>query len=265
MITPNDNSSEGQGNMKCPLCKGTLLGNLGGEFLACAGCGLWVRRSVGGMDDLYRSGWQSPLENLDLTGGTTPALGRNYVSELVIALGLKDLAGKRILDFGGGRGEMALALEAAGAKVVTVDPYSHAQLREKGLNAVESLAQLEKMDAFDGAIAIDVIEHLTPPWEQLRTIRSLLKAGGWFYLSTPNAAGLNARMNRADWREAHNPSHLYLFTPASMQNVLEKAGFARQRRLRLRVDYSDSWLIQAKDWMLRLVWLDGVLRYLAYV
>lgn len=159
---------------------------------------------------------------------------------------------------------MALELGAVGASVVTVDPYSHTQLKEKGLVAVESLAQLEDAGNFDGAIGIDVIEHLTTPWEELIIIKKLLAANGWLYLSTPNGRSLNARVNQGNWREAHNPSHLLLFTPMSLEKTLQKAGFENFQRLRWRVDYSESKIIQAKDRLLRAVNLDGVLRYLAY-
>jgi 2-polyprenyl-3-methyl-5-hydroxy-6-metoxy-1,4-benzoquinol methylase len=248
----------------CPLCQSSLRGKPGAKFLSCNNCGLMIRRGESEVEGLYRSGWRTPIENLNLTGGTTPELGCNYTSELVRTLGLKNLVGKNILDFGGGRGEMALALQAAGARVVTVDPYSHVQLKEKGLLAVASLEQLSGGESFDGAVAIDVIEHLTSPWQELEMIRRLLRSDGWLYLSTPNGWGLNARVKRANWRETLNPSHLLLFTPPSVERTLMEAGFARCQRLRWRVDYSDNRLVQAKDWLLRLVWWDGVLRYLAY-
>jgi 2-polyprenyl-3-methyl-5-hydroxy-6-metoxy-1,4-benzoquinol methylase len=249
----------------CPLCQNTLQTKLAGEFFICNKCGLMVRKVADQVDKLYRSGWLDPLENLNLTGGTTPELSHNYSRELVRSLGFNNLDGKRILDFGGGRGEMALALEAAGAKVVIVDPYSQTQLKEKGMWAVGSLAQLANEEPFDGAVAIDVVEHLTAPWEELGQIRKLLKAGGWLYLSTPNGRGINARLNRGNWREALNPSHLLLFSPPAMEMALQKAGFSQTSRLRWRVAYSESKWIQGKDWFLRALWLDGVLRYLAYV
>ena len=265
MIYLKGNSSKSHIYQNCHLCQSILLDKRGADFLTCGNCSLMVRRGVSSsIEELYQSGWQSPLENLNLTGGTTPALAHNYTRELLRTLALKDLTGKKILDFGGGRGEMALALEAAGARVITVDPYSYVQLKEKGLAAVESLAELEGGEKFDGAIGIDVIEHLTTPWEELMIIKKLLSANGWLYLSTPNGRGLNARMNQGNWREALNPSHLLLFTPMSLEKILQKAGFENFQRLRWRVDYSESKIIQAKDWLLRVVNLDGVLRYLAY-
>jgi 2-polyprenyl-3-methyl-5-hydroxy-6-metoxy-1,4-benzoquinol methylase len=234
------------------------------EFLSCVNCGLMVRREPENLQNLYRDGWKDPKERLGLTGGTTPKLAQNYVSELVYTLGLRDLNAKRILDFGGGRGEMARALEAAGAEVVIVDPYSYLELREKGLSSVESLADVKQVAGFDGAVAIDVIEHLFVPWEQLQEIKALLRVDGWLFISTPNAWGLNARLNRENWRERKNPAHVLLFTPPSLEKALQKVGFFRFQRLRWRVDFSENKLIQVKDWLLRSLWLDGVLRYLAF-
>jgi cyclopropane fatty-acyl-phospholipid synthase-like methyltransferase len=265
MANPNSNLPVDQYQNRCELCGGPLK-ILQVKFLICDGCGLLIRRISDNVENLYKSGWQSPLDNLNLTGGTTPVLGKNYAMELARSLASKDLNGMRILDFGGGRGEMARAMEALGANVVIVDPYSYAQLQKQGLTAVESLEQLkEKKEQFDGAVTIDVIEHLTTPWNELQMIRQLLGSRGWLYLSTPNARSLNARLNKENWREAHNPSHLMLFSPASMEKLLEKAGYGRRQRLRWRVDFSESKLVQTKDWLLRAFWLDGVLRYLAYV
>jgi SAM-dependent methyltransferase len=251
--------------MSCPLCQSTVSKKIGAEFQLCSVCGLMVRSGSAEVAGLYRSGWLSPLENLNLTGGTNPALARNYTRELTRSLGINNLEGKMILDFGGGRGEMALALIDAGAKVVTVDPYSNKQLQQKGLTAVESLKQLGDGKRFDGAIAIDVIEHLTTPWDELKEIKNLLKTNGWLYLSTPNGRSLNAQVNQANWREALNPSHLLLFTPPSIEMALRKAGFEHFKRLRWNVNYSENNMVRAKDWLLRTVWLDGVLRYIASV
>jgi len=263
MIASDDKTSVDQYRQNCQLCEGTLK-ILTAKFLVCTGCGLMLRRVADDLKILYTSGWQSPLENLNLTGGTTPALGLNYSRELLRTLGKQNLNGMKILDFGGGRGELARALRALGASVVIADPYSYSQLREQGLAAVESLDQLEGSKPFDGAVTIDVVEHLTAPWEQLRMIKGLLVPGGWLYLSTPNAWSLNARINRENWREALNPSHLLLFAPPAMDRLLRKAGFEGYQRLRWRVDYSENKLVQAKDWLLRSLRLDGVLRYMAY-
>jgi SAM-dependent methyltransferase len=265
MNIAGNNAYSNQDLKNCPLCQHPLKENFGPQFLACSECGLMVRTANVEVDDLYRSGWQTPLDNTNLTGGTTPGLAKNYTSELTRTLGLKNLAGKNILDFGGGRGEMTLALTAAGAKVVTIDPYSYTQLREHGMTAFESLEQLDNGLTFDGAVAIDVFEHLTDPWVTMEKIGRLLKVSGWLYLSTPNGESLNSRMNKGNWREAQNPSHLLLFTSSSLERTMQKAGFEHYRRLRWSVDFSENKLIQVKDWLLRAVWLDGVLRYIAYV
>jgi SAM-dependent methyltransferase len=265
MICSSEPSSENRILKNCPFCKCNLHKKTSDAFLSCICCGLKIRCFTSEVEGLYRLGWLDPLENLNITGGTTQELGRNYTRELMRTLGLNNLAGKRILDFGGGRGEMAIALESAGAKVLTVDPYSHVQLKAKGIMAVESLEQVENGESFDGAVAIDVIEHLTTPWDDLISIRRLLTKSGWLYVSTPNGSGLNARINKGNWREALNPSHLLLFTPSSLERAIQKSGFKRYQRLRWRVDFSTNKLIQAKDWLLRAVWWDGVLRYLAFV
>jgi SAM-dependent methyltransferase len=256
---------DNQNNYRCPICSGVVQANIDAVFITCKNCGLFIRRISDKVEDLYRYGWLNPLDNMNFTGGTTPFLANNYTTELMRSLSVDSLKGQTILDFGGGRGEMGLALLKAGAGVVVVDPYSFMQLRKQGFNAVKSLDELVGKKNLNGAVAIDVVEHLPTPWKELNMIRKLLRSGGWLYLSTPNGQSLNARLNRGNWREARNPSHLLLFTPKSLEGMLEKAGFKGFKRLRWRVEFSENKCIQAKDWLIRLLKLDGVLRYLANV
>jgi len=149
---------------------------------------------------LYTNSWQHPERSRSETGGTDLRLARIYAKLLARSLGLRDLKGLRILDFGAGRGDMLKALMELGAEVVGVEPYGLDFLRDQGFEAYEDISEVK--GDFDGIVTIDVIEHPRNPWDILKDLSNLLKVGGWIYVATPNPTGLNAKINRGNWREA---------------------------------------------------------------
>jgi len=81
-------------------------------------------------------------------------------------------------------------------------------------------------ESFDVVTASHYLEHVPNPLEVLATIRRLLKPNGLCLIGTPNVASLNARIFRDCWFPLECPRHLYLYSPATIRRLLEKAGFA---------------------------------------
>ena len=79
---------------------------------------------------------------------------------------------------------------------------------------------------------IEVIEHLKNPYNILERLYPILKPGGTIYISTPNRNGINARLNRNEWREAKKPFHLVLFNNQSLTKMLADTGFTAIRQIR---------------------------------
>lgn len=77
-------------------------------------------------------------------------------------------------------------------------------------------------DAFDGAIAVEVIEHVTAADAFIEQSARVLKPGGWFYLTTPNGDYLSNEGIH------HNPDHVKLYTRAEMESLLGRH-FSRVR------------------------------------
>jgi len=255
-------------NHVCPLCGGkSRVYWKAQSFHCCTSCGLRFRNPMPDASELaqlYDGSWLNPELHASETGDTDARLANQYVRRLAGTLGITRLDGLRILDFGAGRGAMALALRDFGANVWSVDPYGYENLLRRGLRAYRKLSETPDDVRFDGIVTIEVIEHIAPPWAALAELRKRLDPGGWMLVATPNPVSLAARMHRGRWREAGKPGHLAFFTTRSLTGLLSRAGFRRFQRLRWFVRYSDVGHRRLAHWMLQAMGLDGSLRFLAW-
>lgn len=236
-------------------------------FSRCETCDLAFRDPMPSSDELsslYETDWHQPLSSTESTGGTTIKLARAYARSLANSLGVSDFKGLRLLDFGAGRGDMMQALYELGADALAVEPYGVEVLRERGFTVFPKLDHLPESSNFDGAVCIDVVEHLDAPWRILQDIRRMLVPGGWAFVATPNRGSLNAMIRRSGWRESTNPGHLHLLSSRSMLEILSGAGFANIYRLRWLIRYNDNPMLATFHYLLQILGLDGELRFLAY-
>jgi len=74
------------------------------------------------------------------------------------------------------------------------------------------------------ALASHVIEHVNNPKTFVSEIYRCLKVGGYFYITTPNIDGFQARLFGSRWRSAIF-DHLYLFSKKTLRALLEDAEF----------------------------------------
>lgn len=226
----------------------------------CA-CGIVYKHPTPSQDELhqlYNMSWSEPDRYRSETGGLRAERARltcNFLTRVAPLTG-------RVLDYGAGQGHLSAEIMRLGAEVTAVDPYSHASLRAMGIDAHADLdAVIERR--FDGIVISEVIEHLREPWHFLREARSMLSEGGWLYLTTPNARGLNARLSGPRWRELQKQGHLVLFTATGLERMLADAGFETISRL----DWRFPGKTRARTglgYVLQACHLDGALRYLAF-
>ena len=136
----------------------------------------------------------------------------------------------RLLDIGCGDGVLLEACQQAGIDFVgsEVSPALIEQLRAKfgseQIVAAEKIADFPAQ-SFDVVVLINVIEHLEYPGALVHEAYRLLKPGGIFLVHAPNLAGLPARLHGKDWHQIQPLVHLYYFTPASLKQLIQKAGF----------------------------------------
>jgi 2-polyprenyl-6-hydroxyphenyl methylase/3-demethylubiquinone-9 3-methyltransferase len=112
-------------------------------------------------------------------------------------VGLRPLAGLRVLDVGCGGGLIAEPLARLGASITGLDPAAEtieaARRHAAGqglaidyrVGQVEDLAAAER-EAFDAVVCLEVVEHVPDPGAFLERCAGLVRPGGLMLLSTIN-------------------------------------------------------------------------------
>lgn len=138
--------------------------------------------------------------------------------------------GRTVLDLGCRTGVLTQHY-APGNRVTGVDVDRDALGRAAERLGIETVwADVEEGlpfddDAFDVVVAGELLEHLADPSSAVAHVRRVLRPGGRFVGSVPNAFRLKSRVAYAlgkypaDW----DPTHLQLFTPDALRRLL--AGF----------------------------------------
>ena len=190
--------------------------------------------------------WQNDYKNARYGLRRTPAgFGGRWLVPLVPSLRAKadtqcrnlakpPIGGGRLLDVGFGNGGFLKIAGEMGwnAEGIDFDPKAVELARARGLNVrCASAAELsEHYEQYDVITISHVIEHVYDPTSLLRDLYRLLKPGGCLWLDTPNLSSMGAERFGRNWQALDPPRHLVLFTPASLQMCLEKAGFKQIRQ-----------------------------------
>lgn len=119
-------------------------------------------------------------------------------------------------------------------------------------NEVASLYDLPPTlpKTFDAITAWDVIEHLDDPRRALAACHERLRAGGWLFLSTPDAGAAIARLLGQRWYYQDPVQHVNLFSRENLQRLLTESGFVTRETTHFGRSY-------------RLRYIVNRLRYLA--
>ena len=90
--------------------------------------------------------------------------------------------------------------------------------------------------SFDGAAALDILEHMHDPWAALAQLRELLRPSAWVVASIPNVRFLGVVLNllvrgRFDYTESGilDRTHLRFFTRRSIEDLFQGAGYVDAR------------------------------------
>jgi SAM-dependent methyltransferase len=140
----------------------------------------------------------------------------------------------RMLDVGAGDAHFLRAAQARGWEAHGTE-YAPSKVQEAhgaGLRMHE--APWRPVDAdgsFDVVSALEVVEHLVDPLDELRWMARLVRPGGAVVLTTPNFSALSRRILGPRWRAIAYPEHLSLFTARTLHKGAERAGL---RRLEVR-------------------------------
>ena len=135
--------------------------------------------------------------------------------------------GRRVLDLGCRTGALTQHY-ATGNDVVGVDVDNEALARASERLGIETVwADAEDRlpfddDSFDVVVAGELLEHLADPAAAIANARRVLRPGGRFVGSVPNAFRLKSRVAYARGRYPGDcdPTHLQLFTPGALRSLL---------------------------------------------
>jgi len=105
-----------------------------------------------------------------------------------------------------------------------------------------SLEGLQKFNDqfFTAATLRSYLEHELQPAAILHELRRVLKPGGVVIIKVPNYGSLNRRLLGRDWCGFRFPEHLNYFTPATLRNMGEAAGFHVSFGLTYKLPTSDN-------------------------
>lgn len=156
----------------------------------------------------YRDQWQT----------TDPAFWKSQV-DVLLQLMQNYHQLKRILDFGAGSGTMTRELRQRGFDVTPLEPMLNGYLKDQSYPA-----------KFDTVIAVEVVEHLQNPWEEIREIENVLMPEGiviFFTLLT------NAFIDRPEagehfknWWYKGDPTHVSFFCNQALAKMADMGNYA---------------------------------------
>jgi SAM-dependent methyltransferase len=136
----------------------------------------------------------------------------------------------RLLDFGCGAGAYLEMMHRQGWQVVGLDVCAEVverirtELRLTALTGTLPHAELPP-ESFDVVTMWHSLEHVYDPVEVLRHVWRVLAPGGKLVLGVPNVGGAPRRWFGRSWYGWSLPHHLTHFTPHTLRQAVEHAGF----------------------------------------
>src|SRR6058998_4217744 len=140
--------------------------------------------------------------------------------------------GRHVLDLGCRDGALTQAF-AGGNEVVGVDADREALAEAQKLGIETRWADLDDAlpfedGSFDVVVAGELLEHLRDPRRVVSEVLRVLRPGGTFVGSVPNAYRLKNRLRFLRGRDPEDdPTHLHMFAPDDVQTLLDS--FEEQR------------------------------------
>jgi 2-polyprenyl-3-methyl-5-hydroxy-6-metoxy-1,4-benzoquinol methylase len=136
----------------------------------------------------------------------------------------------RLLDFGCGAGEYLALMQSCGWSVAGLDfSPSAAAIAQDRLGVTVHVGTLPHpelaAESFDVITMWHVLEHLHDPLAALRAARGILVPGGKIHIAVPNIDSWPFRWFGRSWFGLDLPRHLTHFTPMTLMQMLEKAGY----------------------------------------
>jgi 2-polyprenyl-3-methyl-5-hydroxy-6-metoxy-1,4-benzoquinol methylase len=136
----------------------------------------------------------------------------------------------RLLDVGGGRGDLGLVLQRHGWRVTSLEPSSSAcaEAQARGVHSISGTldAPPDELGAgYDAVVFQHSLEHVSTPHRDLLAASERLVDGGLLIVTVPNFGCWQRRAFGSYWFHLDLPRHRSHFTAAGAVALLRRTGF----------------------------------------
>ncbi len=133
-----------------------------------------------------------------------------------------------VLDLGCGTGAFVYEMKTHGWQVTGLEPDADARAVGKQVYGIElgDITQFHKLPqgTYDAITLWHVLEHVHELQDYVAQLKKLLRKEGQLFIAVPNYTSKDASLYREYWAAYDVPRHLYHFSPASMQRLMEQNG-----------------------------------------
>jgi SAM-dependent methyltransferase len=215
----------------CPACNCSDFRNLGNknnfDIVCCRKCGTLFTDRI--PDETEAENYDDYYSESNLT---VPGFIRERLREIIGGFESYRKC-NRLLDIGFGAGTMLEIAKEMGWKVYGLEVSKPAadQARQRGFNVVHGDLAGSGFEEgyFDVVAASEILEHLPNPKSDLREIARILRPGGLFWGTTPNAKALSFSILKLEWSILSPPEHIQLYSSMGVRLMLCNAGFEKLR------------------------------------
>ncbi len=162
--------------------------------------------------------------------------------------------GGRLLDLGCATGTFLHAFQLLpGWELYGIEPNASAAEAARqwpGLNIITgTLEQIKYPNNFFDVVTLwDVLEHVSDPNATLLELYRILKPGGMIALRLPNLDSLDAKIFGGYWAGLDAPRHLYVFSKATIKELVKKNGFVNSE-IKTRIGSYPNFLLSLRFWL----------------
>lgn len=195
------------------------------DILVCSSCGIIASAPTISPAEI-EAGYQAAVDEAYLHEETAR---RELFRWVLGVMGGYMVPGRRLLEVGSNIGLFLDEARVAGWEATGIEPSMWAVKEgRRRFGVTLERGTIEELPAepgsADAVVMLDVLEHLLDPLAALTKIHRVLADEGILVLATVNVEGLHARARRSGWPWFIR-SHLFYFSPQTLQELLERARF----------------------------------------
>ncbi len=243
----------------CPACgssshSGPLSCESGYELVRCRDCAMLFTHTVQTIEGKIQHYDKLARERVDTTSGLSPAhygLANQIKSVALYELVLQFIVGTipegnvNFLDVGCAGGLFLLAAQAIdgyhcglpprfNVRGISIDPRERSETeRNVGCPVVFPEEAATDWEGWADVVTLmNVLEHVSAPFELLCQLKRILKPGGLLLIDVPNNAVVSMRGRLLGrWPVLDLGEHINHFVPSTLDHLMVRAGFTPMRRL----------------------------------